>query len=132
MKFRHQFSPKYVGSKGKKLDDTLITVPDLSLSVKELLQRHSRGLGLGTVEMKGEYFDEIIPNIQDLTDAHERREALRKRFQEVDEKIRDEKNEKEKAKKQAEYEALKKKVMEDIQQEQKPQENSPKPPKKDV
>ena len=45
MKLRKQFSGKHY-FKGVKMDQTSVTVPDQSLSIRDLLERHSRGLPL--------------------------------------------------------------------------------------
>ena len=53
---------------GKTMDSSVMTVPDQNLSIRELLDKHSRGLPLGVTEIKGEYFDTEIPRPMDLTD----------------------------------------------------------------
>ena len=39
---------------GKIMDQTVHTVPDQNLSIRELLDRHSRGLPLGASENQGQ------------------------------------------------------------------------------
>jgi hypothetical protein len=55
-------------SQGKKMDPVGLAVPDQNLSIRELLDKHSRGLPLGVTQKQGEYFDTEIPVFTDLTD----------------------------------------------------------------
>ena len=55
-------------SQGKKMDQVGLAVPDQNLSIRELLDKHSRGLPLGVTQKQGEYFDTEIPVFTDLTD----------------------------------------------------------------
>lgn len=97
-RFKRQFDPKYKGSQGKKMDGKSMTTPDMSVSIQTLLERHSRGLGLGSLERHGEYFDDVeIPIFDDITDQVAYKEELIRRTQEVDEQIRKEREEKRKA-----------------------------------
>ncbi len=68
MKLNKQFTEAYKGSKGKTMDQTIHTQPDMTMSIRDLLDRHSRGLPLTTNERKGVYFDTEIPRFDDLTD----------------------------------------------------------------
>ena len=64
--FRTQYnSPVYTG---KEMSTETLTVPDQNMSIKTLLDRHSRGLPLGVSEQKGEYFETEVPRFDDLTD----------------------------------------------------------------
>jgi hypothetical protein len=65
-----------------------ITVPDQNLTVRELLDRHARGVSLGAPQLKGEYFDTEIPKFDDLTDALEYKKNLIKKAEELDKKIK--------------------------------------------
>jgi len=62
--------------KGKKMDQTVHTVPDQNLSIRQLLDRHSRGLPLGASENQGEYFETEIPRFDDLVDMMEHKKNL--------------------------------------------------------
>jgi hypothetical protein len=64
--FRTQFS-NYKET-GKIMDDSILTIPDQNLSIRELLDKHSRGIPLGVTDRQGEYFDTEIPRPMDLTD----------------------------------------------------------------
>jgi hypothetical protein len=64
--FHTQYNHKH--SLGKTMDSISLAVPDQNLSIRELLEKHSRGLPLGVTEKQGEYFDTEIPRFTDLTD----------------------------------------------------------------
>jgi hypothetical protein len=68
MKLRKQFTAGYEGTSGPSPDTTLMTQPDMTMSIRDLLDRHSRGLPLTTNQRTGEYFDTEIPRFYDLTD----------------------------------------------------------------
>lgn len=83
-----------------------MTVPDLSLTVNELLKNHVRGKGIGVSENQGEYFEDYeIPIFDDLVDAHEYKKELEERKRDVEKQIKDlrEKPEKDKKQKQLEF-----------------------------
>ena len=88
---KHQFTQGYTGTKTPVKDQTSITVPDQTLTVRELFQRHSKGMPLGTTELKGEYFDTEIPRFDDLTDMLRYKEELMSRNKEINRLIREEK-----------------------------------------
>ena len=74
--FRTQFNSKpYTG---KKMDPTVLTQPDQNMGIRELLDKHSRGLPLGVTENKGEYFDTEIPKFDDILDAVEYKKCFLK------------------------------------------------------
>jgi len=74
MKLRNAYTKsKY---KGKKMDPTVNTIPDQNLSIRQLLDRHSRGLPLGASQNQGEYFDTEIPRFDDLVDMMEHKKRL--------------------------------------------------------
>ena len=77
MKIRHQFNPEETSCKGKFFDQhTIHTVPDQTMSIRTLLDRHSRGLPLGASTRQGEYFDTEVPHFDDLTDVHNYKKNL--------------------------------------------------------
>jgi len=85
MKFRNAYTKsKY---KGKKMDQTVNTVPDQNLSIRQLLDRHSRGLPLGATNHQGEYFETEIPQFDDLVDMMEYKKELVKEHEELTKKI---------------------------------------------
>ena len=86
-----------------------MTQPDMTMSIRDLLDRHSRGLPLTTNQRTGEYFDTEIPRFYDLTDMLKYKQELMDRNKSINNLIKDEK----KAAKQREKENLKK--TEDLQ-----------------
>lgn len=86
------------------------TVPDQSLSIRELLLNHSRGLPMPTAMREPQYLGVEIPTIYDLNDLIDNRERL--------EQVKNDIN--------SELEALKK--LEKEEKAKTPQE-PPKPPK---
>lgn len=66
-KFKRQFDPGYLQAKGEKIDSNSMTIPDMSIGIKQLLLNHTRGLGLGTYH-EGIYSDMEIPIFDDITD----------------------------------------------------------------
>jgi hypothetical protein len=73
---------------GKKMDSTLLTQPDQNMSIKDLLDRHSRGLPLGATQQKGEYFDTEIPRFDDILDAVEYKKSLQQKQKDLESKIK--------------------------------------------
>lgn len=113
MKFQHQFNSDYVPSKGETVDQTKksLTMPDQTLSLRRLLENHSRGLPTSAVNREGIYTDQEIPVIQDLTDLPELRMQLEDRAEHLRNQLdlfNEEKNAKikEQAKKEAKAEIL--------------------------
>lgn len=86
IKFRRQFS-KEQNWTPKIMDETVHTVPDQNLTIRQLLDRHSRGLPLGASQMQGEYFDTEIPRFEDLTDMVEYKKQLVKEHEALTKKI---------------------------------------------
>ena len=86
--FRTQYnSPVYTG---KIMSTETLTVPDQNMSIKTLLDRHSRGLPLGVSEQKGEYFETEVPRFDDLTDMVAYKKELAKKHKELMKKAEDE------------------------------------------
>ena len=84
--------------KGKKMDQTVNTIPDQNLSIRQLLDRHSRGLPLGASQNQGEYFDTEIPRFDDLVDMMEHKKRLVQEHKDLTKQIENEqKAQKEKA-----------------------------------
>jgi hypothetical protein len=88
---RTQFDPNYKGYGGKKMSDEILTIPDQTKTIRELLDNHSRGIPLGVNEQKGEYFDTEIPVFTDLTDIMEYKHQLKEKEAEINKLIADEK-----------------------------------------
>lgn len=94
VKFRRQWNKSYKGSASRGEVNTLPseTVPDMTLTVLELLQNHSRGISSNVKENKGEYFgDSEIPVFEDpLTEVPLWKESLRKRYEQAERLLKDE------------------------------------------
>ena len=107
-KFQTQFDPKYKGCKGSSNPAESLTIPDLSLSVRELFLNHTRNRPLGAVEHEGIYTEDFeVPTFDDITDRQdyldtlkEEQERIEKEIAEID-KIRKEAAEKVKAEKES-------------------------------
>ena len=69
------------------MDQTVNTIPDQNLSIRQLLDRHSRGLPLGASQNQGEYFDTEIPRFDDLVDMMEHKKQLVKEHKALTKKI---------------------------------------------
>jgi len=96
MKFKNAYTKNKW--KGKKMDQTVNTIPDQNLSIRQLLDRHSRGLPLGASQNQGEYFDTEIPRFDDLVDMMEHKKRLVQEHKDLTKQIENEqKAQKEKA-----------------------------------
>lgn len=96
MKFSYQFDENYKGSFDSKGGGESKTQPDMTLSIKELLLNHTRGLTDPSIVKEGIYLgDEEVPIFKDLTEMYEAREKLMAQKLEIEEAI---KAEEEKAK----------------------------------
>ena len=89
--FRTQF--KDYNETGKTMDQELITQPDQNMSIRELLDKHSRGLPITAVEQKGEYFETEIPRFDDLTDMMEYKKMLSIKHKQLNKQIKKEQDE---------------------------------------
>lgn len=96
-----QFNPDYNGSNGKEMDPVSLTQPDQTLTIRDLLDRHSKGLALGVNNNRGEYFDTEVPRFQDLTDMLEYKQQLMERKKDLEKQIRKEKAKQKKEEKEA-------------------------------
>ena len=90
--FYTQFTntPNYTG---KKMSDELLTIPDQTLTIRNLLDNHTRGIPLGVNTRVGEYFDTEIPRFDDLTDMLEYKRQLMDKNKEINKLIKEEKKE---------------------------------------
>lgn len=69
------------------MDQTVNTIPDQNLSIRQLLDRHSRGLPLGASQNQGEYFDTEIPRFDDLVDMMQHKKNLVQEHKDLTKKI---------------------------------------------
>jgi len=88
-----QFELLYKGHKGKEMDPNSEVHPDMTLSVRQLLARHTRGMGLPP-DKEPLYFDIEIPNIKDITDVEEYKTHLENTLEQTKKFIEDEYNRK--------------------------------------
>ena len=85
---RTQFSGKIFQSSGyKKKMGKSMTLPDQNLTIKELLDRHSRGVSLGAPDLQGEYFDTEVPRFSDLTEMLDYKKELEQKRKELTKQI---------------------------------------------
>lgn len=98
---RQQFNQKNNKFKDYEVDSSTQTVPDQTLSIRDLLDRHSRGLPLGTNTKTGEYFDTEIPRFDDITDMIKWKKELMSKNTEINKLIRKEQKKSETDKQQA-------------------------------
>ena len=85
---RHTQFSDYKGSQGKTMKQGSETIPDQNMGIRELLDRHSRGVPSGVNSKKGEYFDTEIVRYEDLTDMIEHKKQLNKQKSELMQKIK--------------------------------------------
>lgn len=78
-----QFDIEYGGTPGTSLKGKSDTVPDLNLTVRQLLQNHTRGTGSEVHVSEPIYFDQEIPTITDITDVEVYKESLQERLTQV-------------------------------------------------
>lgn len=123
--FRRQFDPNYKGSKGEINDEKSQTVPDMSLTCRELLINHTRSIHSDVSVKEGEYFEELeIPVFVDITDAIAYKERLKENLAETERIIKTEKE----ALKQAQIDKAREQAQKDKKDEPTPLESSPEPP----
>lgn len=80
--------------RGKKMSDEVITVPDMSLTVRQMLEHHTYQPD-GKIGVKRPlYFELPIPVIKDITDVVEYRKVLNDQIKAVNDFIEQEKAEK--------------------------------------
>jgi hypothetical protein len=87
-RFRLQFDISY-GGKSVEIDGESQTVPEMNLTVRQLLENHVRGKGVPTKEPL--FFETQIPTINDLTDLAEYKTTLEDALQSVNDYIINEK-----------------------------------------
>lgn len=80
---RTQFNPEYQGCEGSKPSPVKKTVPDMSLTIAELVRNHTRGISVDINQPEPVFFEDPIPTIQDLTDLDALRATLEERAKET-------------------------------------------------
>lgn len=97
--FRTQWNPEYKGHNPEMDMGKSCTVPSQTLTVKELMTRHTRGLEIGVAQKEEIYLPEDmeVPRVTDMNDLVYKREQLEDEKRQVEQDI---KNERERNKQQ--------------------------------
>lgn len=106
---RVQFDIEYNGI-STPIDGSSETVPDMHMTVRQLLENHSRGIDGTTQVRQPLYFGTEIPMLDDITDVQKFKESLERRLESVKEWIKNnppEKTEEQNDKPQIDVEAHK-------------------------
>ena len=82
-RFRVQFDVGYRPKKGKEMDPENNTIPDMNLTVRQLMENHTRGIDNNIHAKQPLYFEHQLPNIQDLTDVQKYRDYLESEAEKV-------------------------------------------------
>lgn len=95
-RFKVQFGKNYKGSPGESSNLQSATIPNDHLSLQQLLQNHTRGLGTGVTHNNGVFTGDLVaPRYADITERMDDLQALdqeQKRVQEeIDEAIEEKK-----------------------------------------
>lgn len=89
-RIRIQFDIAYQGDPGKEMDQEQITVPDMAMTVRQMLES-AQGKN-GEVKINQPlYFGTEVPTLTDFTDLERYRSQLERRKKEVDDFIAQEK-----------------------------------------
>lgn len=100
IQYKRAFDPEYQGT---PFDNSYYgpskTVPDQNLTVKQLMERHTRGHGLGVGQREEHWFGDDDPPVQmqrmnDLSELTDRREALQEKARQLETKMRTEREQK--------------------------------------
>lgn len=94
-RIRVQFDIDYKGSKGQVVSSDSDTMPDMTLTVRQLLENHTRGKDSNVFVRQPLYFETQIPTLTDITDVDKFKKSLEERLKQVNDFL---KNEKEKQK----------------------------------
>lgn len=89
-RIRIQFDIDYHGDPGKVMNSKSETVPDMNLTVRQLLEHHTRGQSSEISVKQPLYFETEIPTIRDITDVKKYREHLEYRLNEVNKFVKKE------------------------------------------
>lgn len=92
--FRRQFDPKKTKTIGQTFTKPSLTIPDMSIGVKQLLLNHTRGINNAVHHNEGIYSEQEIPIFDDITDKIAYLEDLKQQQLELEQVIKTEKTEK--------------------------------------
>jgi hypothetical protein len=85
-RYRVQWDLDYHGLAHEPKPGTM-TIPDMSLTVRQLLDANVRNISTGAIERQQFHFDVEVPVIRDITDLAEYKASLERRAAEIDEII---------------------------------------------
>lgn len=74
---------------GKKMNQESQTVPDLSLTVRQLVENHTRGKDSNVEVKQPLYFDVAIPTVTDITDVERYRDQLQEALDQTNDFIKE-------------------------------------------
>lgn len=81
---RIQFDVGYQGHPGKTMDNESVTIPDMNLTVRQLLENHTRGVGSDVNVRQPLYLEFPIPTIKDMTDVEEYKRVVADQLQKIE------------------------------------------------
>lgn len=89
-RFRVQFdiNMKPQGDAPDAYNQKSLTVPDLNLTVRQMVDNYTRGIDQETTTNEPLYFDMDIPTFEDFADVYEYREFLEQQVEKADEFIK--------------------------------------------
>lgn len=93
-RYRVQFDFNYSGTKGTEPKGESQTVPDMNLTVRQLLDNHTRGITGNVSSKEPFYFETEVPTIKDMTDVKKYKDYLQRKLKDTEEFIAEELEEK--------------------------------------
>lgn len=89
-KFRKQWVKSYKGSEGEKNTMQSETKPNETLTLRQLLINHTKGIGTNARDLGGIYTgDQLAPRFKDVTEYMEHQEMLKNRQIDLEESIKE-------------------------------------------
>lgn len=117
-KFRTQFDPKYKGTPGISIKGESMTEPDQSMSLRQLVINHTRGIGSNVKHYDGIHTEGVVaPNYEETIDRIEHKRDLDNQAREVEQKAKDELKQKQNAKQEKEAQKPTGKTTDDTKKE---------------
>lgn len=93
-RFAINHDPEYQGVFDEKCEGASETIPDQTLTLRQIVNMHTRGNTPEVTEYRGEFFEDIeIPKFTDITEMHEYALSLRERARQVNDMINEKENE---------------------------------------
>lgn len=89
---KHSLNAHHFPKQYQVTDQLSVTIPDMSLSIKEILQNHTRGIPMPSLEEIYEGDDIYLPDIHtlDLAERQELKEQYQEQLKSIRQKIQDE------------------------------------------